>query len=69
MLNNISQSKILRKFDIDNDLNHIRKLGIRDMLNSKNLKKSVIMMSSWVIACVICFTLALNTKRNINSSW
>ena len=53
-------SSILGQFQRHNYLNDGERLSIKDMFNSKNLTKTLIMMLNWITVCVTCFTLSLN---------
>ena len=54
---------ILRKLENDVDADQEKKLGLKDMMDSNNFRKTIIIMSNWIITCVTCFTLALNVTR------
>ena len=56
-------ASILGKVQDNVDLNQEKKLGFRDMMNSNNAKKTIVIMLNWIIVCVTCFTLALNVTR------
>ena len=54
---------ILRKLENDVDADPENKLGLNDMMDSNNFRKTIIIMSNWIITCVTFFTLALNVTR------
>ena len=56
-------SIILRKLENDVNVDQEKKLGLKDMMDSNNFWKTMIIMSNWIITCVTCFTLALNVTR------
>ena len=56
-------NSILRRLENNVDSNQEKKLGFRDMMNSKNVNKTIIIMLNWIIVCVTTFTLALNVTR------
>ena len=56
-------TSILRKLENDVDGDEEKKLGVKDMMDSNNFWKTIIIMSNWIITCVTCFTLALNVTR------
>ena len=56
-------SIILRKLENDVNVDQEKKLGLKDMMDSNNFWKTIIIMSNWIITCVTCFTLALNVTR------
>ena len=56
-------ASILQKVERNANSNQKKNPGLKDMLNSNNLRKTIIMALNWIIACVTCFTLALNVTR------
>jgi OCT family organic cation transporter-like MFS transporter 4/5 len=56
-------ASILQKIESTVNSDQEEKLGLKDMLNSRNLMKTIIMTLNWIITCVINFTLALNVTR------
>ena len=54
---------ILRELERNVDLKKEKTLGIRDMINLKDFKKTIIIMLNWIIVCITCFTLALNVTK------
>ena len=56
-------ASILRELERNVDLNKEKTLGIRDMINLKDFKKTIIIMLNWIIVCITCFTLALNVTK------
>ena len=56
-------NSILRRLENNVDSNQEKKLDFRDMMNSKNVNKTIIIMLNWIIVCVTTFTLALNVTH------
>ena len=56
-------NSILRRLENNVDSNQEKKLGFRDMMNSKNVNKTIVIMLNWIIVCVTTFTLALNVTK------